>query len=183
PRWDRGGAAMEFRVLGPLEARNGGQVIPLGGAKQRALLAALLLHANEVVSRVRLIDGLWGEDPPATAAHTLETYVSRLRRVLHGAGSNNALITRAPGYMLRIEPEELDLNRFENLMREGRRTPSGSSGPCSGAGHWMTLRSSRSLRRNWAAWRRCAWPAWRTGSTQTWRHAGRRSLSASFRRW
>jgi YVTN family beta-propeller protein len=112
---------MEFRVLGPLEVREGGQVIPLGGAKQRALLAVLLLHANEVVSRVRLIDGLWGEEPPATAAHTVETYVSRLRRVLHDARSHDALITRPPGYMLRIDPEELDLNRFENLMREGRR--------------------------------------------------------------
>ena len=113
---------MEFGVLGPLEVREGGQVIPLGGAKQRALLAVLLLHANEVVSRVRLIDGLWGEKPPATAAHTVETYVSRLRRVLHDVGSHDTLITRPPGYMLRIDPEELDLNRFENLMREGRRT-------------------------------------------------------------
>jgi len=113
---------MEFGVLGPLEVREGGQVIPLGGAKQRALLAVLLLHPNEVVSRVRLIDGLWGEEPPATAAHTVETYVSRLRRVLHDAGSHDALITRPPGYMLRIDPEELDLSRFENLMREGRRT-------------------------------------------------------------
>ncbi|HYB86913.1 MAG TPA: ABC transporter substrate-binding protein [Streptosporangiaceae bacterium] len=112
---------MEFRVLGPLEVWAGGQAIPLGGAKQRALLAALLLHANEVVSRARLIDGLWGEEPPATAAHTIETYVSRLRRVLHGAGSRDALITRPPGYMLRIDPAELDLNRFEDLCREGRR--------------------------------------------------------------
>src|SRR5690348_559236 len=114
-----GRRGMEFGVLGPLEVREGGQVIPLGGAKQRALLAVLLLHANEVVSRVRLIDGLWGEEPPATAAHTVETYVSRLRRVLHHAGSHDALITRPPGYMLRIDPEELDLSRFENLMREG----------------------------------------------------------------
>lgn len=111
---------MEFRVLGALEVRAGGQAIPLGGAKQRALLAALLLQANEVVSRPRLIDGLWGEEPPATAAHTVETYVSRLRRVLHDAGSHDALITRPPGYMLRINPPELDLNRFEDLSREGR---------------------------------------------------------------
>src|SRR5262245_46207787 len=112
---------MEFGVLGPLEVRVGGQAIPLGGAKQRALLAALLLQANKVVSRPRLIDGLWGEEPPATAAHTVETYVSRLRRVLHDAGSHDALITRPPGYMLRIDPPELDLNRFEDLSREGRR--------------------------------------------------------------
>ncbi len=112
---------MEYGVLGPLEVREHGQVIPLGGAKQRALLAVLLLNSNEVVSRGRLIDGLWGEDPPATAAHTVETYVSRLRRALRDAGSRDALITRPPGYMLRIDPEELDLNRFENLMRDGRR--------------------------------------------------------------
>jgi YVTN family beta-propeller protein len=111
---------MEFGVLGPLEVRAGSQAIPLGGAKQRALLAALLLHANEVVSRARLIDGLWGEEPPVTAAHTIETYVSRLRRVMHDAGSRDALITRSPGYMLRIDPAELDLNRFEDLSREGR---------------------------------------------------------------
>jgi YVTN family beta-propeller protein len=121
---------MEFLVLGPLEVREGGRVIPLGGAKQRALLAVLLLHPNEVVSRRRLIDGLWGEEPPATAAHTVETYVSRLRRVLHDAGSHDALIMRSPGYMLRIDPEELDLYRFENLAREGRRMlAEGNPGP------------------------------------------------------
>lgn len=112
---------MEFSVLGPLEVRADGRIIPLGGAKQRALLATLLLHANEVVSRDRLIDGLWGEELPATAAHIIETYVSRLRRILREAGVHNALIRRPPGYMLRIDPDELDLNRLENLMREGRR--------------------------------------------------------------
>jgi YVTN family beta-propeller protein len=112
---------MEFSVLGPLEVRADGRIIPLGGAKQRALLATLLLHANEVVSRDRLIDGLWGEELPATAAHIIETYVSRLRRILREAGVHNALIMRPPGYMLRIDPDELDLNRLENLMREGRR--------------------------------------------------------------
>jgi DNA-binding SARP family transcriptional activator len=87
---------MEFLLLGPLEVRQGGRGIPLGGAKQRALLAALLLHVNEVVSRDRLINGVWGEQPPAAAAHTVETYVSRLRRVLRDAGSDGALITRPP---------------------------------------------------------------------------------------
>lgn len=88
---------MEFRVLGPLEVRDCGRAIPLGGAKQRALLAGLLLHANEVVSRARLTDGLWGDDPPATAAHTIETYVSRLRRVLCDTESHAVLVTRPPG--------------------------------------------------------------------------------------
>jgi YVTN family beta-propeller protein len=112
---------MEYLLLGPLEVRAGGRAIPLGGAKQRALLAALLLHVNEVVSRDRLIDSLWGETPPATAAHTVETYVSRLRRALRDVGHYDSLITRPPGYMLRIDPGELDLNRFEDFAREGRR--------------------------------------------------------------
>jgi YVTN family beta-propeller protein len=111
---------MEFRVLGPLEVREADRLVSLGGAKQRALLAALLLHANEVVSRARLIDGLWGEAPPVTAAHTIETYVSRLRRLLHDTESHAVLVTRPPGYMLRIRPGQLDLNRFESLVHEGR---------------------------------------------------------------
>ena len=73
---------MEFRILGPLEAWKGGAPVTLGGAKQRALLAILLLHANEVVSRDRLIDELWGEQPPASAPHSLDVYVSRLRKTL-----------------------------------------------------------------------------------------------------
>jgi DNA-binding SARP family transcriptional activator/WD40 repeat protein len=112
---------MEFLLLGPLEVRDGDRPIPLGGAKQRALLAFLLLHTNEVVSRDRLIDGLWGGQPPATAAHTVETYVSRLRRGLHDVGSHAALVTRPPGYVLRIDPEELDLTRFRRLAGDGRR--------------------------------------------------------------
>jgi YVTN family beta-propeller protein len=112
---------MEFLLLGPLEVRGGDGPIPLGGAKQRALLAFLLLHANEVVSRDRLIDGLWGGTPPATAAHTVETYVSRLRRALHNAGSSAALVARPPGYLLRIDPEDLDLHRFRRLAGDGRR--------------------------------------------------------------
>src|ERR687896_2350353 len=112
---------MKFSLLGPLEVREGDQVILLGGAKQRALLAALLLHPNEVVSRDRLIDGVWGEQPPATAAHTVETYVSRLRRALHDTENHYVLVTRPPGYMLRIDPEQFDLKRFERLVWEGRR--------------------------------------------------------------
>jgi predicted ATPase/DNA-binding SARP family transcriptional activator len=112
---------MEFLVLGPIEVREEDRVIPLGGAKQRALLAALLLHANEVVSRDRLIDGLWGEQPPATATHTVETYVSRLRRALHDAENHDVLVTRPPGYLVRIDREELDLKRFERLAWEGRQ--------------------------------------------------------------
>ena len=71
---------MDFCVLGPLEARRDGLPVALGGTKQRALLAVLLLHAGEVVSTDRLIDELWGDDPPPTAAHTVQVFVSRLRK-------------------------------------------------------------------------------------------------------
>ena len=78
---------MEYRILGPFEVRAGGQLVELGGAKPRALLAILLLHRNEVVSADRLIDELWGESPPTTAIRTLHGYVSRLRKALNGNGA------------------------------------------------------------------------------------------------
>ena len=106
---------MEFRVLGPVEVLQDGHELPLGGPKQRALLALLLLDANKPVSRDRLIDGLWGERPPPSARHTLDTSVSRMRKTL-GEGR---LVTRKPGYLLRVEPGELDLERFEYLYRSG----------------------------------------------------------------
>jgi YVTN family beta-propeller protein len=107
---------VDFAVLGPVVVRRDGRELPLGGPKQRALLAMLLLRANEVVSRDRLIDGLWGERPPATASHTLDNYVSRLRKRL----GDGRLSRRAPGYVLRVERDELDLDRFERLLGEGR---------------------------------------------------------------
>jgi YVTN family beta-propeller protein len=107
---------VEFGVLGPIEVRRDGRELPLGGRKQRALLALLLLHANEAVSRDRLIDGVWGERPPPTVARTLDAYVSRLRKLL-GEGR---LSRRPAGYQLRVEPGELDLVRFQGLREEGR---------------------------------------------------------------
>jgi len=112
---------VEFLLLGPLEVRAGAGPLPLGGAKQRAALAILLLQRNEVVSRDRLIDGLWGETPPPSAAHTLETYVSRLRKALQHDGDPERISTRPPGYLLRIEEGELDLERLEFLTAEGKR--------------------------------------------------------------
>jgi DNA-binding SARP family transcriptional activator/ABC-type transport system substrate-binding protein len=114
-----GRLVVDFRILGPLEVVDGDKVIPLGGAKQRAALAILLLHPNQVVSRDRLIEGLWGEWPPATADHTLDTYMSRLRRAL-GDGDGPRVVSRRPGYSLRVEAGELDLERFELLLEEGR---------------------------------------------------------------
>src|SRR5205809_1801424 len=107
---------MEYRVLGSLDVRDGEESIPLGGAKQRALLALLLLHANRVVARDRLIDELWGDEPPETAVTTVQVYVSRLRKLLPAG----ALVTKAPGYLLRVQPDELDLERFERLRAAGQ---------------------------------------------------------------
>ena len=92
------------------------QRVALGGPKQRALLALLLLRANEVVSRGRLIDALWGERAPASAERSLDSYVSRLRTVL-GA---ERIERRAPGYRLRVDAEELDFGRFEVLLERGQ---------------------------------------------------------------
>jgi DNA-binding SARP family transcriptional activator len=114
---------MEFRILGPLEALNDGDALPLGGSKQRALLALLLLHANEPLSTDRLIDELWGERPPATAAKTVQNHISRLRKALaNGAanGPDGMVLTRDHGYELRLDPERLDAHRFERLAAEGR---------------------------------------------------------------
>jgi DNA-binding SARP family transcriptional activator len=106
----------EFRLLGPLEAVVDGRPVPLAAAKQRALLAFLLLHRNQVVSTDRLIDELWADEPPAGATKTLQVYISQLRKAL----GTERLVTRAPGYLLRIEPGELDLERFEQLAADAR---------------------------------------------------------------
>jgi DNA-binding SARP family transcriptional activator len=121
----KAGVAVEFRILGPLEVLDDhGQPLILGGAKQRALLAVLLLHAGQVVSANRLIDELWGEDPPETVRSVLQVYVANLRKALEPARSKRAasslLRTQPPGYLLDLDPEELDLARFERLAGEGR---------------------------------------------------------------
>ena len=109
---------MEFRILGPLQAVDNGRAVPLGGAKQRALLTLLLLHANETISRDRLIDELWGARPPATAAKTVQVHISRLRKALE---DSPMLMTREHGYTLAIDPEALDAKRFERLLGVGSR--------------------------------------------------------------
>src|SRR5262245_52919570 len=115
---------LHFRVLGPLEVAADGRQLPLGGTKQRAVLALLLLHANEVVSADRLIDDLWGESPPDSAANMLQGYVSHLRKTLepgHGRGEHELIVSRAPGYVLQLRDDQLDARRFEQLAAEGRR--------------------------------------------------------------
>ncbi len=113
---------MEFRILGALEVSDHGRQPAIAASKQRALLAILLLHANEVVSSDRLIEELWGEQPPASAAKSLQVYVSRLRHALegaHGNGAEGVIVTRGGGYLVRVGPGELDLSRFERLVEEG----------------------------------------------------------------
>ena len=109
---------MEFRILGALEVADGGRPLPIAGSKQRALLAILLLHANAVVSRDRLIDELWGASPPETAQTALQVHVSQLRKAL----GRERIVTRAPGYLVHVEPGELDLERFEQLVGDARGT-------------------------------------------------------------
>jgi predicted ATPase/DNA-binding SARP family transcriptional activator len=115
---------VDYRILGPIEVRDDDRVLPLGAGQQRALLALLLLRANETVSRDRLIHDLWGEHPPNTAKKALQGHVSTLRKLLEtdrarGAGGR-VILTRGSGYELQLEREQLDLARFERLRSEGR---------------------------------------------------------------
>ena len=127
---------MEFQVLGPLEVRREGEQVELGPTKQRALLAILLVRANELVPSDRLIDELW-PDPPQTAANTLQVYVGRLRKALEPGRTRRApgdlLVTRAPGYLLRVGPDELDADRFERLAGEGRTAATAGDPTTAGA--------------------------------------------------
>src|SRR5215469_10164342 len=107
---------MQVRILGPFQLDDGGQRIMIGGVRQRAVLADLLLYANEVVPSEQLLVDLWGEDAPPSAANALQAAVSRLRRLL----PSGRLVTTGPGYMLRIFPAELDAAQFEQLIFEGR---------------------------------------------------------------
>src|SRR5437764_572285 len=106
---------MQFRILGPLEVADGDSLVSLAGA-QRSLLALLLLSANEVVSADRLIDELWGEEVPASGRAALQVRVSQLRKALGDTGGRIA--THAPGYLLRVDRDELDLYGFERLVSE-----------------------------------------------------------------
>jgi DNA-binding SARP family transcriptional activator/class 3 adenylate cyclase len=107
---------MQVRILGPFQVEETGRRIAIGGVRQRAVLADLALHANEVVPSEQLLVDLWGEDSPPSAANALQAAISRLRRVL----PRSRLLTTAPGYSLRIFPAELDVRQFEQLLAEGR---------------------------------------------------------------
>ncbi|MDX6425611.1 MAG: hypothetical protein QOD52_1016 [Gaiellaceae bacterium] len=107
---------MEFRLLGPLEVRDGDRVLHLGGGKEAALLALLLLRSRETISIERVIDALWGERAPANAAKSVHVYISHLRKAL----GDDRVITRGRGYELQLADDELDLRRFEALVAKGR---------------------------------------------------------------
>src|SRR5436305_10453018 len=106
---------IEFRILGPLELTAGERLPDLGGQKQRAVLAMLLLEANRVVSISRLIDGVWDEEPPETAAKAIQVYISELRKLL----GRQRVETTAPGYRLHVASEELDVDCVQRLVAEG----------------------------------------------------------------
>jgi DNA-binding SARP family transcriptional activator/class 3 adenylate cyclase len=107
---------LSFRLLGSFEVARGGRAVQLGGQKQRAVLAILALEAGRVVSTDRLIDQLWGEQPPKTAATSLQNFISQLRKAV-GA---DVVVTKPPGYLLNVAPAQVDLNHFERLVGEAR---------------------------------------------------------------
>ncbi len=116
---------MDVEILGPMQVRDGaGREVRLPGGRERALFALLLISRGEVVSVDRIVDALWGERPPESAAKAVQGYVSHLRRALEagpGRGAGGAVVTRAPGYLLRADAVALDAERFERLAAEGRR--------------------------------------------------------------
>jgi DNA-binding SARP family transcriptional activator len=116
---------LEYRILGPVEVIGEGGPLPLAGQRQRALLALLILNAGSVVSTDRIVDELWGEQPPRTALSSLQNFVSRLRRLL-GA---EAVVMKAPGYMLDAAPEQIDASRFERLVAQAREIEVRQRGP------------------------------------------------------
>ncbi len=137
---------MDVRILGPLEIRGAGGLLVLRGTQARAVLAMLALHVNEVISTDFLVDGLWGDrEPPASAVNIVQGYVSRLRKVLQveqrlqdvGAA---VLQRRGPGYLLELDPEQVDVHRFQRLARDG--TQALPAAPARAAG---TLREALGL--------------------------------------
>jgi DNA-binding SARP family transcriptional activator/streptogramin lyase len=110
---------VEFRILGPLEVVEDGNSVALGTLKERLVLGVLLLHANEFVSRERLIDDLWGEAPPPTARKAVNVYLSKIRKALSGAGAD-PITTASGGYRLNIELKRLDASRVHALVADAR---------------------------------------------------------------
>ena len=185
---------MLFRLLGSLEVTVGDRPIRIGTGRQRDVLIMLLLHRNAVVSSERLIDSLWGEHPPATAVKVLQNSVGQLRRALDDR-EGRRLQTRGHGYLLRVEDGELDVDRFERLVREGGRAlasdrpadaaalPARGARRCGGGRRWPTSRTRRSRRRRSPGSRSstpsrssgASTPTSRSALTATWSPSSRRS--------
>ena len=154
---------MEFRLLGALEVAHDDDVVRIGSALQRRLLAVLLVHARTVVSADRLVDVLWGEQPPVDARQGLWTNVARLRRALpvrQDGDGDGSLLTRSPGYLLDVEPEQVDAGRFEALAAAASQPRGRSAAP----------RRARSWTRRSGLWRGPALPGVRGGAVR--RHRG-----------
>ena len=179
---------MQFGILGPLEVRAGGRAVALGGAKPRALLAVLALRANQPVSAERLALALWGEDVPPSAVKTVQVYVARVRKALDDP---DVLVTTPAGYRLRVQPGELDAERFERQVADGRDGAGGRRGGACGraaargarlCGEGRRSRSSprrRSRRPRSHAWRSSASRPSSCASRPTWPPSGMPSSSAS----
>jgi DNA-binding SARP family transcriptional activator len=120
---------VEVALLGPLEVAGPAGRARVGGAKERLVLALLVLRAGEVVPRDALVDAMWGDDPPATAVKTLQGYIARVRRALEAAGLADVLATRDPGYVLQIRPDSTDVAEFERHATAGRSALAGSDAP------------------------------------------------------
>ena len=117
---------MRVTLLGPVAAAAGGRELTLGGLKQRAVFALLALNAGRVVPLDRLVDELWADEPPSRATLSLQSYVARLRHVLAAVSAQEAdaprIVTRPPGWLLTLDPEQVDVTRFVNLVSSARRT-------------------------------------------------------------
>jgi DNA-binding SARP family transcriptional activator len=117
---------VQFRILGPMEVGFGDRGVPIDAARQRTVLATLLLEPNRVLPAERIIALVWGDDPPATAHKTLQTLVHRLRRRLETLGGDEPLLlTQPPGYLLRLSPSDLDLHRLQQLHQAGAQAMNG----------------------------------------------------------
>ena len=172
---------MEVRVLGSIEVVVGGRAVDIGGPKQRRLLALLVVHANRLVSADRLIDGLWGEQPPKRGRE-LQVLVSNLRRVLEPdrpvRTPAQVLVTRPPGYVLVVDESQLDSVRFEALLASGqqllgargRTTPAPPSirrSSCGGGRRWPSSPTTTSPAPRRPASSNCTPPPWRNASRPT----------------
>jgi hypothetical protein len=150
---------IEYRILGPLEVSGGGRAIDIPGAKLRALLVILLVRASELVPRDVLVHELWGERPPAGAQHSLEVYISRLRRALGAAGDGPVVLTRPAGYVIQLAAGQLDVTEFERLASEGRSAF--ATGLPDLAAQSCARRSACGAGRRWRTWPMCRASAWR----------------------